>query len=203
LLVLFGPGLAAHDAGSVVLQATLVPGGGLANAATDVQTPPAPPPNVQQPRAQKPDAMGQPGGLTDKSPLNVPLPMPDDTFYPSREVDRKAELLLPLEPDLFSDNAMLSGRLLLEILIRRDGTVADVRVLEAIDPAGALQKVILPWLKAAPFTPAFKDGLAVNSLQRIELALGIISKAGIGFQSGKHPAGQLPKLDARGNYVRE
>ena len=47
---------------------------------------------------------------------------------------------------------------------------------------------MLPMLKEAPFTPAYKDGRPVNSIRRVEFTLGIVLEdPNLGYKSSIAP----------------
>lgn len=123
-------------------------------------------------------------------------------FYKSSEVSHLAQLQLPLEGVLFSEALSLSGRLVLDIAVSDLGKVVNIDVVDASDASGALRAYMLPLLREAPFTPAYKDGKPVNSVRRVEFTLGIvIDDPTLGFNSAVSP-GFRPRMDARGNILK-
>ena len=123
-------------------------------------------------------------------------------FYNASEVSHVAELQLPLEGVMFSEELSLSGRLILDIAISDLGKVVNIDVVEAIDASGALRARMLPLLRDAPFAPAYKDGKPVNSVRRVEFTLGIvIDDPTKGFNSTISP-GFRPRMDERGNILK-
>ena len=123
-------------------------------------------------------------------------------FYKSSEVSHVAQLQLPLEGVLFSEELSLSGRLVLDISVSDRGKVISIEVVEASDASGALRAHMLPLLKEAPFSPAYKDGKPVNSVRRVEFTLGIvIDDPALGFKSEVSP-GFRPRMDERGNILK-
>jgi hypothetical protein len=130
----------------------------------------------------------------------LPLAAPDETYFEAKLVDSNAELLTPLETGLFAGELSVAGRLVLAIRITRSGEVSDIEVVSAIDPGGRIQRILIPWLKSAKFIPAKKDGIKVNSIQRMQLTLGLVADPTLGYNSSKMP-GELPVLDAKGNIV--
>ncbi len=123
-------------------------------------------------------------------------------FYKSSEVSHVAQLQLPLEGVLFSEELSLSGRLVLDISVSELGKVVSIEVIEASDVSGALRAHMLPLLKEAPFSPAYKDGKPVNSVRRVEFTLGIvIDDPTLGFKSEVSP-GFRPRMDERGNILK-
>ncbi len=123
-------------------------------------------------------------------------------FYKSAEVSHVAQLQLPLEGVLFSEELSLSGRLVLDISVSELGKVVSIEVIEASDVSGALRAHMLPLLKEAPFSPAYKDGKPVNSVRRVEFTLGIvIDDPALGFKSAVSP-GFRPRMDERGNILK-
>ena len=123
-------------------------------------------------------------------------------FYTSSEVSHLAQLELPLEGVLFSEELSLSGRLVLDIAISDLGKVVNIEVVEASDASGALRARMLPLLREAPFSPAYKDGKPVNSVRRVEFTLGIvIGDPALGFNSSVSP-GFRPQMDERGNILK-
>lgn len=123
-------------------------------------------------------------------------------FYKSSQVSHVAQLQLPLEGVLFSDELALSGRLVLDIAVSDLGKVVNIDVVEASDVSGALRAHMLPLLRDAPFSPAYKDGKPVNSVRRVEFTLGqVIDDPTLGFKSSVSP-GFRPKMDERGNILK-
>ena len=123
-------------------------------------------------------------------------------FYTSSEVSHLAQLELPLEGVLFSEELFLSGRLVLDIAISDLGKVVNIEVVEASDASGALRARMLPLLREAPFSPAYKDGKPVNSVRRVEFTLGIVTgDPALGFNSSVSP-GFRPRMDERGNILK-
>ena len=124
-------------------------------------------------------------------------------FYKTAEVSHIAQLQLPLEGVLFSENLELSGRLVLDIAVSDRGKVVNIDVVEATDASGALRAHMLPLLRDAPFSPAYKDGRPVNSVRRVEFTLGIVAgDPSLGFNAPV-PPGFRPKLDERGNILKD
>lgn len=124
-------------------------------------------------------------------------------FYKSSEVSHGAQLQLPLEGIQFSEELSLSGRLVLDIAVSDLGKVVSIEVIEASDVSGALRAHMLPLLKNAPFTPAYKSGRAVNSVRRVEFTLGVVlDDPSLGFNSSVSP-GFRPPMDARGNTLND
>lgn len=138
--------------------------------------------------------------LPDQKALAVEPPNPP--FYKSSEVSHIAQLQLPLEGIQFSDELKLSGRLVLDISVSSTGEVVNIEVIEASDVSGALRAHMLPMLRSAPFTPAYKAGKAVNSVRRVEFTLGmVIDDPTLGFKASV-PPGYRPKMDERGNILK-
>ena len=103
---------------------------------------------------------------------------------------------------LFSEELFLSGRLVLDIAISDLGKVVNIEVVEASDASGALRARMLPLLREAPFSPAYKDGKPVNSVRRVEFTLGIVTgDPALGFNSSVSP-GFRPRMDERGNILK-
>lgn len=123
-------------------------------------------------------------------------------YYSSSEVSHLAQLQLPLEGIQFSDELTLSGRLILDIAVSDTGKVVSIEVVEASDASGLLRARMLPLLRSAPFSPAYKDGRPVNSVRRVEFTLGIVSDdPTLGFNSSVSP-GFRPQMDERGNILK-
>ena len=134
---------------------------------------------------------------------NLELEQTTLTFYKSAEVSHIAQLQLPLEGVMFSEQLTLSGRLVLDIAVSDLGKVVNIDVVEASDPSGALRARMLPLLRIAPFSPAYKDGKPVNSVRRVEFTLGIVTgDPSLGFNATVSP-GFRPKMDERGNVLKE
>ena len=138
------------------------------------------------------------------------IPLPDKelsierspVFYTSSEVSHIAQLQLPLEGVLFSDDLSLSGRLVLELAISDKGKIVNIEVVEATDASGALRAHLLPLLRDAPYTPAYKAGKPVNSVRKVEFVLGVVTgDPTMGFNSSVSP-GFRPKMDERGNILK-
>ena len=133
----------------------------------------------------------------------LPLELRSPRFYKSSEVSHIAQLQLPLEGVQFSEELSLSGRLVLDIAVSDLGKVVSVEVVEASDVSGALRAHMLPILRDAPFTPAYKSGKPVNSVRRVEFTLGIVlDDPSLGFKSSVSP-GFRPPMDARGNNLKD
>ena len=131
------------------------------------------------------------------------LEQASQTFYKSSQVSHVAQLQLPLEGVLFSDELSLSGRLVLDVAVSDIGKVVNIEVVEASDVSGALRAHMLPLLRDAPFTPAYKDGKPVNSVRRVEFTLGlVIDDPTLGFKSSVSP-GFRPRMDERGNIAKD
>lgn len=124
------------------------------------------------------------------------------TFYKSSEVSHIAQLQLPLDAGLFSSEKSLSGRLILDISVSDVGKVVDIEVIEAMDVSGALRAYMLPLLRAAPFTPAYREGRPVNSVRRVEFTLGIVVEEPKQKVLSTVPPGFRPQMDARGNVLK-
>ena len=134
---------------------------------------------------------------------NLELEQTSPSFYKSAEVSHIAQLQLPLEGVMFSEQLTLSGRLVLDIAVSDLGKVVNIDVVEASDPSGALRARMLPLLRSAPFSPAYKDGKPVNSVRRVEFTLGIVTgDPSLGFNATVSP-GFRPKMDERGNVLKE
>ena len=132
----------------------------------------------------------------------VSLEKTSPPFYKSSEVSHIAQLQLPLEGVLFSDELSLSGRLVLDIAVSDQGKVVNIEVISASDASGALRARMLPMLREAPFTPAYKDGRPVNSIRRVEFTLGIVLEdPTLGYKSPIAP-GFRPRMDERGNILK-
>ena len=72
----------------------------------------------------------------------------------------------------------------------------------ALNTNGALRARMLPMLREAPFTPAYKDGRPVNSIRRVEIKLGIVLEdPTLGYKSPIAP-GFRPRMDERGNILK-
>ena len=134
---------------------------------------------------------------------NLELERTSPPFYKSSEVSHIAQLQLPLEGVMFSEELSLSGRLVLDIAVSDLGKVVNIDVVEASDPSGALRAHMLPLLRSAPFSPAYKDGKPVNSVRRVEFTLGVVTgDPSLGFNATVSP-GFRPKMDERGNVLKD
>ena len=141
-------------------------------------------------------------GAIPASESAVSFEKPSPPFYKSAEVSHIAQLQLPLEGVLFSDELSLSGRLVLDIAVSDQGKVVNIEVISATDASGALRAHMLPMLREAPFTPAYKDGRPVNSIRRVEFTLGIVLEdPTLGYKSSIAP-GFWPLMDERGNISK-
>ena len=124
-------------------------------------------------------------------------------FYNSSEVSHLAQLQLPLEGVMFSEELSLSGRLILDIAISDLGKVVNIEVIEASDASGALRAHMLPLLRGAPFSPAYKDGKPVNSVRRVEFTLGVVIDDPALRFTATVPPGFRPQMDERGNILKK
>ena len=127
---------------------------------------------------------------------------PQSRFYTAAEVSQPSELLLPLDAEQFSKAPLLSGRLVLDIAISDTGKVVNIAVIEASDVGGALRAYLLPMLEAAPFVPAYKDGIPVNSVRRVEFLLGRVIRDPKLDVYPPVPASFRPQMDERGNILK-
>jgi outer membrane biosynthesis protein TonB len=156
---------------------------------------------AQTPKASPRPESGRPGAiLSEMNDLSFERQEP--TFYKSSEVSHLAQMQFPLEGALFTEELALSGRLVLDISISEYGKVVNIEVVEASDVSGALRAHMLPLLKNAPYTPAYKEGRPVNSIRRVEFVLGLVSEdPTLGFNAAVSP-GFRPRMDERGNILR-
>ena len=88
------------------------------------------------------------------------------------------------------------------ISIFEQGKVVNIEVVEASDVSGALRAHMLPLLKNAPYTPAYKDGRPVNSIRRVEFVLGFVrDDPTLGSMPPTHPvsgrAGMSAEISSR------
>lgn len=170
----------------------------LANEAVVVSAAPA----LQTSAAKPRPGLDKPGAIVPE-PNELSFERQSPTFYKSSEVSHLAQMQFPLEGALFSDELALSGRLVLDISVSEQGKVVNIEVIEASDVSGALRAHMLPLLKNAPYTPAYKDGRPVNSIRRVEFVLGFVSEdPTLGFNAAVSP-GFRPRMDERGNILKD
>ena len=80
-------------------------------------------------------------------------------------------LVKEVKPDytLEAKRERIQGTVLLEAVVRRDGTVGEVRVKRSLDPQFGLDQQAVNALKKWQFAPGTKDGVAVPVLVEIEM----------------------------------
>ena len=99
----------------------------------------------------------------------------------------------------------VSGTVRMECVVTADGTVADVRVLEALEPT--LDAEAIRALKQWTFSPGLKDGKAVRVIVEIEMSFTMLRGPRLGspdvFTAG--PGVTLPKLvhETKPGYTAE
>lgn len=69
--------------------------------------------------------------------------------------------------------AKIQGKVLLEVVIRKDGTVGDVKVVKSLDAATGLDQEAIKAAKQWMFQPATKQGQPVDYLATLELSFRI------------------------------
>jgi hypothetical protein len=130
-----------------------------------------------------------------------PSSAPSDSaqFLEPSGLDQVAELLVPLDGALFVNAQSVSGKLVFEAAVRRDGTLADIRIVSG-DATETFAKHMLEWFKDKKFNPAWKNGARVDSLLRFEFSLGEYQSQRTELISKEKP--DAPRLDEKGNIVR-
>ena len=108
-------------------------------------------------------------------------------------------MLLPMDLSWFEEDYALSGSLKMDIFVRKDGTVDRIELLNIVDVSGALRERLLPLISGSSYSPAMKNGLAVNSIKTMELDLA--ARVDLKTITTKTLAGYRPKLDAKGNIA--
>lgn len=96
--------------------------------------------------------------------IDAPLP-PDDTYYPSREVDEHPKVLsrsIPVYPAKAAE-ANIKGNVSVLFLLNENGRVDEVNILEETPPGLGFDAAVNEWLKQARFKPAMRKGRAVKS----------------------------------------
>lgn len=80
-------------------------------------------------------------------------------------------VLHEVHPNYTSDamRAKVQGSVTLELLVRADGTVGEVRILKSLDPTFGLDQEAIKAAKLWRFAPGTKDGRAVDMTTTIEL----------------------------------
>lgn len=140
--------------------------------------PPATPstslPTAAEPEPPAPRELPSPNNPAPSSALelpaiDVPLLM-DPTFYTARQVDVHPRALADIQPGYpeLARSQGMTGRVMLQLKIDAAGTVQDLEVLKA-HPPGIFDQSALDAFRNAHFTPAQKEGRAVNSLVEIEV----------------------------------
>ena len=81
-------------------------------------------------------------------------------------VDRPPELInkFMVKPEYHEDarKAGIQGKVILEVLIRKDGSVGKVKVMEGIEGYPSLAENAIEAVKQTKFKPATKDGKPVD-----------------------------------------
>ena len=89
----------------------------------------------------------------------------DSTVYDTLQVSERPRLRIVPERDYprVQREAAIEGRVLLEVVVRPDGTPdqSSVRVVRSLDPA--LDRAALKWIRQASFWPACRDGRPVGA----------------------------------------
>jgi Gram-negative bacterial TonB protein C-terminal len=120
-------------------------------------------------------------------------------FLEPSGLDQVAELLVPLDGALFVNAQSVSGKLVFEAAVRRDGTLADIRIVSG-DATETFAMHMLEWFKDKKFNPAWKNGARVDSLLRFEFSLGEYQSQRTELIAKEKP--DAPRLDEKGNIVR-
>lgn len=158
-------------------------------------------PDAAIPRAGQKNPVDKRGAMP-SADKDISFAQSAPVFYKSSEVSHLAQLQLPLEGVMFSEELSLSGRLILDIAISDLGKVVNIEVIEASDVTGALRAHMLPLLRGAPFSPAYKDGKPVNSVRRVEFTLGVVIDDPAVRFTATVPPGFRPQMDERGNILK-
>lgn len=120
-------------------------------------------------------------------------------FLEPSGLDQVAELLVPLDAALFVNAQSVSGKLVFDAAVRRDGTLADIHIVSG-DATETFAKHMLEWFKDKKFNPAWKNGARVDSLLRFEFSLGEYQSQRTELIAKEKP--DAPRLDEKGNVVR-
>lgn len=101
--------------------------------------------------------------------VSVP-PLADPTYYPSKHLDARPQVLHGIFP-VYPDQAArlnLQGRVVLVLHIEETGAVSEVTVVAA-QPEGYFEQSAVDAFRSARFSPAMKDGRAVKAQVTIEV----------------------------------
>jgi hypothetical protein len=120
-------------------------------------------------------------------------------FLEPSGLDQVAELLVPLDSALFVNAQSVSGKLVFEAAVRRDGTLADIRIVSG-DATETFARHMLEWFKDKKFNPAWKNGARVDSMLRFEFSLGEYQSLRTELIAKEKP--DAPRQDEKGNIVR-
>jgi hypothetical protein len=129
-------------------------------------------------------------------------PIPDtETYFTAAQVDRQADLLVPMESTFFSDDSTLEGALTLQIAVGENGKIDRFEILDEPNEANRrLRERLTEWFRDKKFNPARKEGKPVPSIFRFNFRIGRQSDPYKDVPSWP-PPGYRPPLDARGNPV--
>lgn len=90
------------------------------------------------------------------------LPSADSTVYDTTQVAERPRLRTAPEPRYPAvEQAVVEGRVVMELVVRSDGTPdpGSVRVIQSVDPA--IDRAALRWISGASYWPACRDGRPV------------------------------------------
>ena len=120
------------------------------------------------------------------------------TFLRPAEVDQTADLLTAFDGGLFDDAINLKGEVTYEIAVTRTGAIVAIELVSYADDGLKIDEILRPWLRAQQYTPAKKNGVAVNSIASFDLILGRLDRGKI-----MPPRSSVnispPRQDERGN----
>lgn len=103
---------------------------------------------------------------------SLELPLPDQTYYPAKQLDVHAIPLQPINPQYPPAAAGISGgEVTLLLLIDEFGKVREVSVLDA-NPRGYFEQSAVDAFRDARFAPAVKDGRQVRSRMVVRVSYG-------------------------------
>lgn len=154
------PGALRRRTGILVLGVVLA-GSSYAAWAVRPASPPAPPVAPAMPAAPKAPAPPPAAPMPPAPSVPAPSPVLSVAAGP-RAVDRTPPPKYPPE----AAQAHIDGRVVLKLLVRADGTVKDV-VVEQAEPAGVFDAASVEAARMWTFTPAMKDGKAVEGWVRV------------------------------------
>lgn len=113
---------------------------------------------------------------TAQDPADKPWP-PDGVRILDKTL-KAPEVITEMKPR-YTEEAMrrrIQGRVEMEVVVRADGSVGPVRVVESLDREYGLDEQAIAAVKGWKFRPGQKDGVAVPVLVKIELTFTLRDK---------------------------